>query len=264
MDVLETHAPGDAACLTRQALAAGSRNFIAVGGDGTVHEVLNGLFPEATEGARVSLGFLPLGTGNSFVRDFSHRGSEHAVQALLDGRRRPCDVLYVRSREQTMYSLNLVSLGFVAEVCARTRRRLKRYGAAGYMLALAASLAALRARRLPAWLNGDTPLPQPMTFLALCNSRYTGGRMRIAPDADCADGLLDVVAVKRVGRLRLLRDLPRIFTGGHVRLPDVTTARARRVYFELDAPWDVMIDGEMARIQPERVDVLAGALDVRL
>ena len=79
LDVVESSGPGDTVRLAREAYVKGVRRFIAVGGDGTSYEIVNGLFPEAASGARAALGFLPLGTGNSFLRDFSDRGVEHAA-----------------------------------------------------------------------------------------------------------------------------------------------------------------------------------------
>ena len=82
VDVAETRSAGDATRMAREAYGQGQRKFIAVGGDGTSYEVVNGLFPEASAGERPTLGFLPLGTGNSFLRDFSDRGVEHAIESL--------------------------------------------------------------------------------------------------------------------------------------------------------------------------------------
>jgi len=84
--------------IAREAYGRGRRRFIAVGGDGTSYEVVNGLFPEAGAGERPTLGFLPLGTGNSFLRDFSDRGVEHAIESLIAGRMQGCDVLRLRHR----------------------------------------------------------------------------------------------------------------------------------------------------------------------
>ena len=97
-------APGHATEIAREAYRRGVRNFIAVGGDGTAYEVVNGLFPEALGGERPTLGFLPLGTGNSFLRDFSDRGVEYAIESLIAGRSRSCDVL--RLRHRTAYPLH--------------------------------------------------------------------------------------------------------------------------------------------------------------
>ena len=93
LDVVETHAPGEATQLTRDAYAHGYRAFLGVGGDGTSYEIVNGLFPEALEGDRPTLGFLPLCTGNSFLRDFSDQGVDYAMESLLARRSRKCDVL---------------------------------------------------------------------------------------------------------------------------------------------------------------------------
>ena len=83
IEVVQTTAPGQATQIARQAYGRGVRWFIAVGGDGTSYELVNGLYPEATAGERPTLAFLPLGTGNSFLRDFSDRGVEHAIESIL-------------------------------------------------------------------------------------------------------------------------------------------------------------------------------------
>ena len=88
--VTETRSPGEATEIAREAYGRGICNFIAVGGDGTSYEIVNGLYPQALEGERPTLGFLPLGTGNSFLRDFSHQGVEYAIESLLAHRSRVC------------------------------------------------------------------------------------------------------------------------------------------------------------------------------
>src|SRR5580704_12119075 len=91
--VAQTSQAGEATEIARRAYAEGTRNFFAVGGDGTSYEIINGLFPQALTGGRPTLGFLPLGTGNSFLRDFTTNGLEHTLAALKAGNRRPCDVI---------------------------------------------------------------------------------------------------------------------------------------------------------------------------
>src|SRR5579864_1903082 len=106
LDVKETSAVGDATRIARNAYMQGYRKFIAVGGDGTSYEIVNGLFPEALEGQPPTLGFLPLGTGNSFLRDFNDRGVDGAMEALLAQRTRPCDVLRMAHREGVIHYIN--------------------------------------------------------------------------------------------------------------------------------------------------------------
>ena len=134
---------GDRAC-ARSAYARAIRNFLAVGGDGTAFEIVNGLFPEAQTQRPASLGFLPLGTGNSFLRDFTTRGVEHTIEALRDGKRRACDVIRLRHAGGDIYFINLLSLGFPADVGELTNRRFKGWGELGYILGVFARLAGLR------------------------------------------------------------------------------------------------------------------------
>ena len=116
VDVASTSSAGQATEIARQAYGRGVRNFIAVGGDGTAYEVVNGLFPQSADAELATLGFLPLGTGNSFLRDFSHEGVEHAIESLLAGSSRPCDVLRLRHRTGVIYYINLLSMVFSADV----------------------------------------------------------------------------------------------------------------------------------------------------
>ena len=131
IDVAMTRSRGQATEIAREAYGRGIRNFIAVGGDGTSYEVVNGLFPEAAAGEAPTLGFLPLGTGNSFLRDFSDRGVEYAIESILADRLRPCDVLRMRHRAGTIYYINLLSMGFSADVATLRARRFAHWGELG-------------------------------------------------------------------------------------------------------------------------------------
>src|ERR1700722_10171710 len=91
LEVRKTRAPGEATTFAKEGYAAGFRNFLAVGGDGTGFEIVNGIFPSTLSEGRAALGFLPLGTGNSFLRDFTGRGADYAMESILARCRRPCD-----------------------------------------------------------------------------------------------------------------------------------------------------------------------------
>jgi diacylglycerol kinase family enzyme len=93
VDVIASTGPGHAAELAGEAYAQGYRKFLAVGGDGTAHEIINGVFSKEQNAGRIELGFLPLGTGNSFLRDFSDKGAESSLEALVSGRKRRVDLL---------------------------------------------------------------------------------------------------------------------------------------------------------------------------
>jgi len=261
IEVARTEKPGHATELARAAWDRGFREFIAVGGDGTAHEIVNGVLPGG-EGRPV-LGFLPLGTGNSFLRDFSSEGVDHAVACLKEGRTRPCDALRLEHADGVVYSINLVCLGFPADVAAVTNRRFKRLGAAGYVLGVLACLARLPRRTFPMRPDGAAePERTPCLFHTFSNSKYTGGRMMIAPRAETGDGLIEHVRMGPIGRLSLLRNLPRLFDGSYVEHPQAGRRSVRRVEFELEEPVDVMIDGEVRRLSVASLEVLPHRLDV--
>jgi diacylglycerol kinase (ATP) len=263
IEVAETCGAGDASNLAREAYAAGYRCFLAGGGDGTSYEVVNGLFPLAGGYQRPALGFLPLGTGNSFLRDFTPNALDHALEAIVAGRTRPCDVLRLTHRDGTLHYINLLSLGFTAEAGELTNRRFKRLGEAGYLLAILLCWMRLHFPVFPLRLDGTNELDErPCTYLTFSNSRYTGGQLMIAPSADTADGLIEMTRVGPIGRWDFARTFPKIFTGAHMRHPLISRAAARQVDFQLPAPIDVMIDGEVVRCQPVRIDVLPLALNV--
>ncbi|PYV44037.1 MAG: hypothetical protein DMG06_08085 [Acidobacteria bacterium] len=263
IDAEETRSGGDAVRLAREAYAAGYRIFLAVGGDGTSYEIVNGLFPRDGNQERITLGFLPLGTGNSFLRDFSDRGLEHAVEAILAGRSRPCDVIRLSHRKGMLHYINLVSIGLTAEAGELTNRRFKRLGETGYLMAILICWLRLHFPVFPLRLDEAADLDRrPCTYLTFSNSRFTGGKLMIAPNANTADGLVEVTRVGTIGRWEFARTFPKIFTGAHVTHPLVSCAAARRIEFQLPEPIDVMVDGEVVRCHPELIEVLPSALDV--
>ena len=128
VEVRETSASGHAENLARDAWREGYRKFISVGGDGTSYEIVNGLFPLADGCEPPTLGFLPLGTGNSFLRDFSDQGVEYAMESLIAGRSRKCDVLRLRHKDGVLHYINLLSIGFSADVATLAHAPLQPLG----------------------------------------------------------------------------------------------------------------------------------------
>src|SRR5260370_7477036 len=115
IDVIASTGPGHAVQLAREAYAQGYRKFLAVGGDGTAHEILNGVFANRRNPERIALGFLPLGTGNSFLRDFTDKGAEASLDALVTNRSRPVDLIRLTHACGEIYSFNILSFRFTAD-----------------------------------------------------------------------------------------------------------------------------------------------------
>jgi diacylglycerol kinase (ATP) len=263
IDIAETRGAGDAAKIARQAYASGRRNFIAVGGDGTSYEVVNGLFPEASSSDPPTLGFLPLGTGNSFLRDFSDRGVEHAIDSLISQRTQPCDVLRLRHRAGVLHYINLLSVGFPADVATLRARRFSAQGELGYVISIFLGLARFQRRPFPVRAEGEKEFDRRRClFLTFNNSKFTGGTMMIAPKAEVNSGLVEYVRWGPIGRAGLLRNLPKLYDGTHIHHPLAERKAVKRVEFDLGAPVDVMVDGEVLTLHCEELDVLPAALNV--
>ncbi len=263
VEVRETSASGHAADLARDGWREGHRKFISVGGDGTSYEIVNGLFPLAAGAEPPTLAFLPLGTGNSFLRDFSDQGVEYAMQSLIAGRSRKCDVLRLRHKDGMLHYINILSIGFSADVATLRLRRFSSWGELGYQASIFICLTRFRRRPFPLSADGDRQIDRrPCLFLTFNNSKYTGGTMMIAPAAETDDGLIEYVRCGPIGRIGLVRNLPGLYDGTHIQHPLAEVRKVRRIDFHLDAPVDVMIDGEVLTLHCQTLDVLPGALNV--
>jgi diacylglycerol kinase (ATP) len=261
--VAETRAPGEATAIAREAYGRGARHFIAVGGDGTSYEIVNGLYPQAFAGEAPTLGFLPLGTGNSFLRDFSHAGVDYGIESLLAQRSRTCDVMRLRHRGGVIHYINLLSMGFSADVATLRARSFSGWGEFGYVTSIFLTLARFNRRPFPVRIEGAESFDRrSCLFLTFSNSKFTGGTMMIAPKAEIDDGLVEYVRWGPIGRLGLIRNLPGLYDGTHIEHPLAERSAVKRVDFSLEAPVDVMVDGEVLTLHCEELDVLPGALNV--
>jgi len=263
IEVRYTEGRGHGLHVARGAYSSGFRRFLAVGGDGTSFEIVNGLFAMSLPEERITLGFLPLGTGNSFLRDFGPGTLEFAREVILSGQTRRCDVLCLNHGGGKLYYINLMSIGFTAEAGELTNRYFKRLGVPGYLAAILVCWLRLHYPVFPFRLDEDSELDlRPCTYLTFSNSRYTGGDLMIAPTAQTADGLIEITRVGVIRRFDFARTFPRIYTGDHIHHPLISHTRAHRVDFTLDRTIDVMIDGEVIHCHPQSIEVLPSALDV--
>jgi diacylglycerol kinase family enzyme len=263
IDVIASAGPRHAAELANEAYRQGYRRFLAVGGDGTAHEIINGIFSRGERVDHVELGFLPLGTGNSFLRDFTQNGKESSFEALKARRKRNVDLLRLRHGGGTLYSFNLLSVGFTADVGAITNRMFKPFGHLGYLLGVFVKLVQLKRRPFKMRCDDDEQWDERRClFLTFNNSKFTGGTMLIAPNADPSDGLIEYVRWGPIGRLGLIRMLPRLYDGTHIKHPLASRRAVKRVEFMLDKAVDVMVDGEIVTLDCKVLEILPGAMDV--
>jgi len=263
IDVIASTGPGHALQLAREAFGQGYRKFLSVGGDGTAHEIINGIFANNSNPERIALGFLPLGTGNSFLRDFSDKGAEASLDALIARRTRPVDLIRLTHAVGEIYSFNILSLGFTADVGAVTNRVFKPLGHIGYLFGVLVRVAQLKRRAFVLRCDHETEWDTRRSlFLAFNNSKYTGGTMLIAPHADPSDGQIEFVRWGPIGRLGLLRMLPRLYNGTHINHPLASRRAVRHVEFKIPVPVDVLIDGEIFSLECKALDIVPSALDI--
>ncbi|HUP49816.1 MAG TPA: diacylglycerol kinase family protein [Thermoanaerobaculia bacterium] len=236
--LLDVHATTSSADLTRVAAEssrAGYDRVVICGGDGSVHFAVRELDLE-----RVTLGVIPLGSGDDFARVTGiPRSIPGACEAVLGGATRLVDVALANG----IRYLGVAGLGFDSEVAAFANGvRLVR-GPAVYVYAIFRVLPRFTPRRVRITTAGGSRTEQIM-FAVVGNSRQYGGGIRIVPGAQIDDGILDYCIVHETSRFQLLKTLPRAYSGSHVTKPFVETGRGRTFLFEADAPLEVYADGE--------------------
>jgi len=267
--LVETKAPGHARELALHAADGGHDRVVAVGGDGTVQEVVNGLL-EA--GSALSLGILAGGNGNDLARSLGlpHRATDAFAVALGEDTTRIDVGRAIRGEGSTAkvrYFVAAGGIGFDAQVAAAMagpRRRWQR-GRLGYALSTLHELQRFRNRALHLTLetpDGEREIDRRFLFVAFANGRYYGGGMLICPDATLTDGLLDLCLVGDISRLEAIRQLPGIYRGRHVNHPAVEFQRATAARLEGERGTLAHVDGEPFGALPLRIEVEHLALSV--
>lgn len=258
---------GHAIELGAEARLRGIARLVCVGGDGTINEVVNGAFTAASDNPMPEIAIVPTGTGADFARSvgISHR-IEEACERLRSPRRMRSDlgVVSYTGREglRTRYFVNAAGLGYDAEVVS-CRNRFNRYirGTIPYLASLAATLLSYENKIITITI-GENRCTRRVNAVVLAIGRFFGGGMCIAPLADLADGYFDTVTIGDVGRLELIRNVPGIYKGTHLRNPLVSVERASEVLAESSQRVLVHADGELLGELPARFQIIPRALDI--
>lgn len=253
--------PGHAVDLAERAAADGYDPIVVVGGDGTMNEVANGLL--RYRGAIPRLAVIPTGTGNDFARSVGiPRSLEDAVPVALGeaGGPRPVDAARIGDR----YFVGVAGAGIDARVARAVNRapRWLKVGALPFVVFTLLEVIRNRNAELTMELDATTTITQRSLMVAVSNCRYSGGGMQIAPGAEPDDGLLDVCLIGDASTSEVVRLLPSVFSGGHVRHPKVAIHRARRVRVTGPAGVAVQADGDVVGTLPIEISVMPRALTV--
>lgn len=261
-----TEAPGHAIELARDAAEKGYEQVVSVGGDGTINEVVNGLYKAGSIG-EVVLGIISTGTGGDYIRTIGlPRSYPEMCRCLMNPRRLTVDlgvVEYMNGGDMVQrLFVNFAGLGFDAEIVRRTTQQFKSLGStASYLMGLLTTLVFYQNREITIVIDG-VAMEKKVCTVVMNNGKYGGGGMLTAPDADLTDGLLDVLIIGNLNKADLLWSLPRIYRGTHLTHPKVELHKAREIEIRTGAPLYLHADGELLGQVPARFRVLPAALNI--
>ncbi len=275
-----TSRSGEATEITRKAIAKGTRCVIAVGGDGTLGEVVNGYLAVCFAGEGddqghpinedVALGLLPSGTGSDFRRSLGLDSLQEAIHAIINRRTRlidagRCEFTNTDGQIASRYFINLASFGLGGDVVALVngwRGRLPSWvgGRARFVAAALKALGRYRNISVAVQLDGERRVEIKSNLIVVANGRFAGGGMMLAPHARLDDGLFDVILTDGATRMDVIKELPRIGVGGLLKNPKVKEMRAREVSITSAVPIALDLDGETAGQTPARLMLLPAAV----
>ncbi len=266
-----TKGPGDATRLAREALRAGAERVVALGGDGTVNEVVNGFFDEA--GAPIapeaSFALLPYGTGGDFRRTMQiPLELADAAAVIARNHRKKIDVgkleLTTPSGGRTLRMFaNIASFGVSGVVDRLVNESGKRLGRLSFAIATARATWSYKNQRVQLVFDGKERVEATINTVAVANGRYFGGAMMVAPNAEVDDGQFDVIAMGDFGFGDLIKSGRRLYKGTHLAMDKVSARRAKVVDAEPIEPGAIVeldVDGECPGRLPARFEIVAGAM----
>jgi YegS/Rv2252/BmrU family lipid kinase len=260
LSILVTAFPGHAEEL------AGSLDFsiydglLVLGGDGTFHEVVNGVLKRADK-KTLPIGLLPAGSGNSILHDLSLTDPLVAAKAIIGGRTQFIDVAQIKGDLTLRYSINLIGWGLVTDVGERAET-LRWLGPRRYTVSSVIEILRRKTRRANLVLDGKV-IVDDFTFVAACNSIHIGKGMKMAPSAKLDDGLIDLVVVRgSINRQRLFSVLPKLFDGSHIEEPEVAYYQVPSFSLSSETKDNLNIDGEMVGTTPIDVEILKQVIEI--
>jgi diacylglycerol kinase (ATP) len=256
-ELIPTNAPGHATLLARDAVTQGKEAVIAVGGDGTTNEVLNGLLQANAGPNGTALGILPIGTGNDFAFGAGLTlDLWEACQLLTRGNSRVIDIGWVQAdNEEPRYFGNGVGIGFDA-ICNIESRKVKRLkGFAVYLVAVLRTIAIYYQVPRTMIHIDEKQIVQPSLMVSIMNGERMGGGFYITPGSRMDDGLLDVCIAGEVSRLRMIGFVPQFMRGTHTTDRRITMSQGQKIAVISELPWAGHVDGEIYGVGARRFEI---------
>ncbi len=266
-DTLFSERAGQLGELAREAALGGATLLVVVGGDGSVNEVVNGLVGLPTQ---PEIALVPRGTGWDFSRTFGiPRKIEDAARVALEGDVRVIDAGKVAYRawdgsDGSCYFANVASAGIGGAVAQRANETTKVLGGkASYLLATLAVFARWKPSDVRLTVDAETREGRMLEVL-VANAKYLGGGMKMFPDSEPDDGILDVLTLGDITKADLVRTMPKLYRGTHLPHPKAELLHGKSVTIETDAPMPIQLDGEQPGTTPISFEIVPNALRLRV
>ena len=258
--IVETTFAGHAKELANQLDLNEFDGFLAIGGDGTLHEIVNGMLTR-NDGKKIPIGIIPGGSGNSYMYDLGLTNPIHATKAILNRKTRAVDVARMEVNHVIKYAMNLVGWGLVTDV-GNKAEHYRWLGPSRYTILSVVEVLRHKSRSAKLILD-DKKIEDDFTFIIACNSIHVGKGMKMAPKARLDDGLIDLVVVKAgVTRIRLLQVLPKLFEGTHINEPEVSYYQTSEFALIPEKDEILNIDGEIMGSTPIKVKMIPNAIEI--
>ena len=257
--IRETEYAGHATEIAREIDLEGFTGLCHIGGDGTFHEIINGLLTRS-DGKQVPLGFIPGGTGNSFMHDMECLDPVEAARRIVSGGITPIDVAEVEMPEEKVYCMNIVGWGMVTDI-NMSAEKLRWLGEQRYNVTTLLHVMKLKRRSAKLVIEREVS-EGDFLFTIACNTQHTGRGMKMAPKAELNDGLIDLVLVRDASRFKLLQMFPKVFDGTHIDDPIVEYYQVKEFSITPAENEILNLDGELKGSTPFSVRMIPSAFSV--
>ncbi len=257
--VKETRYAGHGRIMAHDLPFDGYDGLCAIGGDGTMHEMVNGMLSRE-DGLKIPIGLITGGTGNSFMHDLDCLDPIVAAKRIVTGRLRDVDIAKVDANGEIIYGFNIVGWGLPTDITIQAEKY-RWLGSQRYNLAAVIEVVKNKPRLAKICIDGRT-VAGDYGFILACNTIHTGTAMKAAPLAQIDDGMIDLLTVRKAGRLKLLSLFSKIFSGGHVGDPAVVYHQVKEFSLIPQEDYPLNIDGEILGSTPIHVKMIPKAIQV--
>ena len=260
LNIIETNFSGHAKDLANQLDYTNYDGLIIIGGDGTIHEVLNGILSRKKK-SDIPIGIIPGGSGNSFMHDLGLTDPISATKSIIKGNLRKIDIAKISLNHIKKYAFNIIGWGLVTDI-GISAEKWRVLGESRYTILSIFEVLRYKPRNAILILD-DKKIVDDFVFVIACNTIHTGKGMQMAPKAKLDDGLIDVIVVRKgVSKLQLLSILPKVYDGSHLNSPYLEYYQVSKFCLKTKNNQILNIDGEVLGTTPIEVEVIPNAFTI--